>query len=97
SGWLGMCYQRLGERANLQRLMESSIVLREREVDAGGVRIKLGDHLANLMLTTRDATLDTLEKLGIEWPGGNYSNTGLHEAPNSYSEVAWTRNLPALE
>ena len=96
SAWLGHCYHQLGERANLQRLMETSIVFRDREVDAGGEYVKLGDLLSRLLLTTRDATLDTIDGLGVEWPGGNYTNTGLHESPSSYRQVAWSKNLPEL-
>ncbi|MBZ0134929.1 MAG: PQQ-binding-like beta-propeller repeat protein [Planctomycetes bacterium] len=96
SAWLGNCYHKLGERANLQRLMETTLRIREHEVDAGGSSVKLGELLAGLLQTTRDATLDTTDGLGVEWPGGNYTNTGLHESPSGYSEVAWTKNLPAL-
>lgn len=96
SAWLGSCYHQLGERANLQRLLETTIVIREREIDAGGTMVKLGEHLSMLLLTTRDATLDTIDGLGVEWPGGNYSNTGLHEAPSNYSNAAWSARLPEL-
>lgn len=96
SAWLGSCYHQLGERANLQSLIESTIVIRDREMDAGGSKIKLGGHLSKLLLTTRNATLDTIDGLGVEWPGGNYTNTGLHEAPSNYSNAAWSARLPEL-
>src|SRR5690606_2097435 len=88
SAWLAHCYRDLGERANLVKLIEQTVVLREREVDEGGEKVKLGELLQKRLLEARDATLDTIDALGVEWPGGNYSNTGLHEKPSDYRQIA---------
>lgn len=97
SAWLAHCYRDLGERANLVKLIEQTVVLREREVDEGGEKVKLGELLQKRLLEARDATLDTIDALGVEWPGGNYSNTGLHEKPSDYRQIAWAKKLPGLQ
>lgn len=97
SAWLAHCYRDLGERANLVKLIEQTVVLREREVDEGGERVKLGELLQKRLLEARDATLDTIDTLGVEWPGGNYANTGLHDKPSDYRQIAWSKTLPGLQ
>jgi outer membrane protein assembly factor BamB len=96
SAWLAHCYRDLGERANLVRLIEQTVSLRESEIDEGGAKVKLGELLQRRLLEARDATTDTIDKLGVEWPGGNYTNTGLHEQPSDYRQIAWSRILPSL-
>jgi outer membrane protein assembly factor BamB/tetratricopeptide (TPR) repeat protein len=96
SAWLAHCYRDLGERANLVRLIEQTVTIREIEVDEGGTVAKLGDLLQKRLLEARDATTDTIDRLGVEWPGGNYTNTGLHEKPSDYRDVAWSGTLPTL-
>ncbi|MCB9934226.1 MAG: PQQ-binding-like beta-propeller repeat protein [Planctomycetes bacterium] len=96
SAWLAHCYRDLGERANLVKLIEQTVALREREVDEGSEKVKLGALLQARLLEARDATTDTVDVLGVEWPGGNYANTGLHEKPSDYRQIAWTKTLPKL-
>ena len=97
SAWLGHCYRDLGERANLLKLIEQTVVIRDRMVDVGGKPVPLGELLQKRLMEARDATTDTIDALGVEWPGGNYTNTGLHEKPSDYKQIAWTKNLPRLE
>src|SRR5690606_7037674 len=96
SAWLSHCYRDLGERSNLSVLIRDTVTLRDNEVDLGGQRVKLGALLEERMLETRDASNETLSRAGIEWPGGNYANTGMHDAPSDYSRAAWTKTLPRL-
>ncbi|MCA8912384.1 MAG: PQQ-binding-like beta-propeller repeat protein, partial [Planctomycetes bacterium] len=97
SAWLAHCYRDLGERANLVRLIEQSVDLRQHEVDAGAGKAKLGALLDAQLAAARDATADTIDTLGVEWVGGNYTNTGLHERPSDFSRTAWSKRLPGLE
>lgn len=97
SAWLSHCYRDLGERASLANLIAETVALRERTVVIGGESMKLGDLLQQRLLETRDGTTDTIDELGVEWVGGNYANTGLHESPSDFSDTAWARTLPALE
>jgi outer membrane protein assembly factor BamB/tetratricopeptide (TPR) repeat protein len=97
SAWVAHCYRDLGERANLARLIQDTVTIREHEVDLGGSKVKLGDLLQEQLLATRDASGDTISRQGVEWPGVNYANTGMHEAPTDYRQAAWTKTLPGLD
>ncbi|MCA8937231.1 MAG: PQQ-binding-like beta-propeller repeat protein [Planctomycetes bacterium] len=97
SAWLAHCYRDLGERANLVKLIEQTVDLRERSVEVGSQSVKLGELLDQQLLEARDATTDTIDNLGVEWVGGNYTNTGLHERPSDFSNTAWATGLPPLE
>lgn len=97
SAWLAHCYRDLGERANLVKLIEQTVTLREREIPVGPGNVKLGKLLDQQLLEARDATTDTIDTLGVEWVGGNYTNTGLHERPSDFSKAAWSTRLPGLE
>ncbi|MCA8915918.1 MAG: PQQ-binding-like beta-propeller repeat protein [Planctomycetes bacterium] len=96
SVWLGHCYRDLGERANLLKLIEQTVTIRDRKVDVGGEQLAVGAVLQQRLMEARDATTDTVDALGVEWPGGNYTNTGLHEKPSDYRQIAWTKTLPRL-
>ncbi len=97
SAWLGRCYRELGERANLAQLRLWTRPLKDAQVDVGGKLRKLDELLGDEFSKTRDATNDTIEGLGVCWPGGNYANTGIAEAPTPPDSVAWSRTLPRLE
>ncbi|MCA8946845.1 MAG: hypothetical protein KDB29_11510, partial [Planctomycetes bacterium] len=70
SAWLAHCYRDLGERANLVKLIEQTVDLRERSVEVGSQSVKLGELLDQQLLEARDATTDTIDNLGVEWVGG---------------------------
>ncbi|GIK52544.1 MAG: hypothetical protein HPKKFMNG_01714 [Planctomycetes bacterium] len=97
SVWLARCYQGLGERANLAQLIQFARPLKDTAVDVGPSSMKLGEALAADLTRTRDGTNDTLESISVHWPGGNYANTGISEAPTPYENVAWSQTLPRLE
>ncbi|MHC4842042.1 MAG: outer membrane protein assembly factor BamB family protein, partial [Planctomycetota bacterium] len=94
SAWLAHCYFELGERADLQKLIVQSSKLAEAPIDVGGESRLLGKVLDEYLASTRDSTLDTIEGEGVETIGGNYTNTGLHAAPASYANSAWSLTLP---
>lgn len=97
SAWLARCYRELGERANLAQLRTWVKPFRDLEVNVGGTARKLDDVLAEEYGRTRDGTNDTIEGLGVCWPGGNYANTGISVEPTPPDKVAWTQTLPRLE
>src|SRR5690606_20976033 len=85
-----------GDRANLQRLADRAKPIAEQRVRHGEASAPLGEFLASRIADTRDGSTDTIERLGVNWPGGNYANTGLHAKPGSYEKTAWARALPPL-
>lgn len=95
--WLAHCYRDLGERANLSRLPQLHADCKDIEVTEGSTTRKLSALLQQRIEQAPDRSGSVLSHLSIEAPGGNYANTGLHEAPGSFTETAWTRNLPGLE
>lgn len=96
-GWLSHCYRALGERANLARLLAESAALGEQVIDEGGTGLSLGETIRRNLAEARDTGTDTLSTAGIEWPGGNHTNTGLHPLPSDYAQIAWSRILPRLQ
>lgn len=94
--WLSHCYRDLGERASLSRLFELPAEVRDQTVDEGGAKASLNEVLKRNLLQARDTSQDTLSELGVDWPGGNYTNTGLHERPTDFAQIAWSRNVPRL-
>ncbi|MBX3475257.1 MAG: PQQ-binding-like beta-propeller repeat protein [Planctomycetes bacterium] len=94
--WLGHCYRELGERANLARLAEQAAPLAEQVIDQGGTRVPLAEVLRRNLAEARDTSADTLSASGVDWPGGNHTNTGLHALPTDYAQIAWSRLLPRL-
>ena len=94
TAWLSHCYRDLGERANLNRLLRLDAALRDAMVDEGGSQSSLDAILRRNLAGARDRAADTLSSTGIEWPGGNYTNTALPPAPGKWSVTAWARALP---
>ncbi len=97
SGWLARCYRELGERANLAQLRVWVKPYKDHEVNVGGAARKLDELLAEEYGRTRDSTNDTIEGLGVCWPGGNFANTGISAPPTPPDKVAWAQTLPRLE
>lgn len=96
SAWLASCYRTLGERANLATLVEAAAPLAGEAADEGGTSRPLGELLKRMLAEARDNTTATIDALGVEWPGGNYTNTALPALPSDYSQIAWARTLPRL-
>lgn len=94
--WLGHCYRERGERANLRRILDESVPVHGDKVRVGDAAATLGEILKQRMAATRDGSLDTIDRIGVHWPGGNYSNTGMHERPAAWDKQAWVQNLPPL-
>jgi outer membrane protein assembly factor BamB len=97
SAWLGRCYRELGERANLAQLRVWVKPYKDLEVNLGGAWRKLDELLAEEYGSTRDSTNDTIEGLGVCWPGGNYANTGISATPTPPDKIAWAQTLPRLD
>jgi len=95
--WLSHCYRALGERANLTRLLAETTALADQMVDEGGNLVALGTLVKRNLEAARDTSSEVLSGQGLDWPGGNFTNTGLHAQPTDYAQIAWARLLPRLE
>lgn len=94
--WLSHCYRALGERANLSRLQKDTAGIADQVVDEGGNLTPLAQVIKRNLEGARDTSTDVLSQQGMEWPGGNHTNTGLHRLPTDYAQIAWARALPRL-
>lgn len=97
SSWLARCYQMLGERAHLARLIRDSQSISDQRVQVGDSSTTLGEVLKVEFQNCRDAGQDTLADLQIDWAGGNYSNHAVFQNVGDFSKSAGACTLPRLD